>query len=388
MAKKYEYGDRYKDRYKPCTHYNLEKLKIEYPRMGKTIEKNFARHVGEPDKNGCRNWTAAVGRDGYGNFGFFYKQSNAHRVAWILAHGDIGENELIQQTCGNRRCVEITHLVSGSSISDSRVSDYAKYKEEITPLLPPIIEGYGRRLDETLRKRLCEIYLATELRQEDVADIFGVSAPTVQNILLKGGISIAPRKRAAGEPMPLGYEPPPREPKKPDPPSPEFISRFMEKVQINPNAATNGVGTDCLDWIGSRSEAGYGQVTWGIVGPKLAHRTSWIIHNGEIPDDLYVCHKCDRPPCVNPDHLFLGTASDNTKDMYAKGRRDKFTKGGWKLSLEKKVELYRRVLADDDPDIIAADFDITRVYVFAIARKFRNGELKIPENFPDNSHRD
>lgn len=52
----------------------------------------------------------------------------------------------------------------------------------------------------------------------------------------------------------------------------------------------------------------------------LAHRASWVIHNGDIPDGLFVLHHCDNPKCVNPSHLYLGTAADNSNDRVKRGR--------------------------------------------------------------------
>lgn len=54
-----------------------------------------------------------------------------------------------------------------------------------------------------------------------------------------------------------------------------------------------------------------------------SHRFSWEITNGKIPDGLWILHKCDNPSCVNPDHLFLGTANDNAKDRMKKHRHGK-----------------------------------------------------------------
>lgn len=64
---------------------------------------------------------------------------------------------------------------------------------------------------------------------------------------------------------------------------------------------------------------GYGQFK---VNNKVqrAHRVSWTIHFGDIPDRLLICHKCDNPSCVNPSHLFIGTQFDNMKDAVTKGR--------------------------------------------------------------------
>src|SRR3990167_294843 len=87
--------------------------------------------------------------------------------------------------------------------------------------------------------------------------------------------------------------------------------RFFEKVE-----KTN----TCWIWKGQIVPSAYGAF---YIHEKntYAHRASWIIHFGDIPEGLFVCHKCDNPPCCNPEHLFLGTPKDNTHDMMKKGRK-------------------------------------------------------------------
>jgi len=75
----------------------------------------------------------------------------------------------------------------------------------------------------------------------------------------------------------------------------------------------------CWEWTGLKNIGGYGTIT---VGKRqiVAHRVSFVLAYGKIKKGNLICHRCDNPKCVRPDHLFQGTHSDNAKDAYAKGR--------------------------------------------------------------------
>lgn len=89
----------------------------------------------------------------------------------------------------------------------------------------------------------------------------------------------------------------------------EFYKRLRDYCDINA----------CWEWRGRINQYGYGIL--GFNNKKyMAHRISYIIHVGEIKEGLYICHKCDNRKCVNPSHLFMGTAKDNTRDRLKKAR--------------------------------------------------------------------
>lgn len=99
-------------------------------------------------------------------------------------------------------------------------------------------------------------------------------------------------------------------------PRESMVERFWMKVRKTKR---------CWLWSGAEHDFGYGRLNKPGRGNGYihAHRFAWTLAYGSIPNDMCVCHRCDNPRCVRPSHLFLGTLSDNTLDMIAKGRHAK-----------------------------------------------------------------
>lgn len=131
------------------------------------------------------------------------------------------------------------------------------------------------------------------------------------------------------------------------------MDRFWSKVK------RNGV---CLEWQAFRNKLGYGMFRWAKESKSmmLAHRASWILVNGEIPDGQLVLHRCDNPSCVNPEHLFLGTNADNVADRDGKGRTSRARRNIGEehpLSLlnEEKVRQIRELVANGQTHRLVAE---------------------------------
>src|SRR3954467_8753663 len=129
--------------------------------------------------------------------------------------------------------------------------------------------------------------------------------------------------------------------------NPTTIARFWAKVAKS---------EECWLWQGANTGGTdpHGSFNTGI--ENLAHRFSWLLHFGPIPKGLKVLHTCDRPLCVRPDHLFLGTQRDNMQDCAKKGRIYSASTRKNKLSDDDVREIRRRWDNGDHWLVIASDF--------------------------------
>lgn len=150
----------------------------------------------------------------------------------------------------------------------------------------------------------------------------------------------------------------------------DYIKQLFDCFDINESG--------CWEWNGRRDksskELSYGRINLNVDGIKRdfrAHRVSYAYYNGVDPKHLFVCHKCDNPPCINPSHLFLGTAKDNMLDASKKGRfpnqKGSFNRAS-KIKDDDAKEIIRRIMVGENNKKIANDFPISHSQVSLIRR--------------------
>jgi hypothetical protein len=132
--------------------------------------------------------------------------------------------------------------------------------------------------------------------------------------------------------------------------------RFWSRVDKN---APNG----CWLWIGTVTRGGYGVMHTVGGGRVIATRISLNLSGVDVPDDLYVLHRCDNPPCVNPAHLFVGSAADNAKDAALKGRIPQS-----RLSADDVRTIRDMKSGGESAREIARVFRISKSHVYGIVR--------------------
>lgn len=136
-------------------------------------------------------------------------------------------------------------------------------------------------------------------------------------------------------------------------PTLKAIIRFCSRVSMR--------GRDeCWEWAGSIATNGYASFSFGCWGYS-AHRFSYFLHHGIDPGGKQVCHTCDNRRCVNPRHLFLGTAIDNQIDAVRKGRH-----ASAKLTVNQVAEIKRRLAEGRRVKAVANDFKVSLDTIYSI----------------------
>lgn len=138
-----------------------------------------------------------------------------------------------------------------------------------------------------------------------------------------------------------------------------LMERFMRHVRQ--------LDSGCWEWTGARCGERQGRGQSSLPGGRktLAYRVAWILHRGPIPSGMKVCHRCDVPLCVNPDHLFLGTQKENIQDAVKKGHmRGPGTRGEThsraRLTEVQVLEIRRRAAGPINVCAIAREYGVSR----------------------------
>lgn len=145
----------------------------------------------------------------------------------------------------------------------------------------------------------------------------------------------------------------------------ELLSRFLPKITVCKSSG-------CWNWTACTQSNGYGRFNLRCK-TMGAHRASYLLFKGNIPDNFDVCHECDNRKCVNPNHLFLGSREENMQDAVSKNRQAK----GFKLPHTKlfRYELQAIAILENEYKFnslhLSEYFGVCRPYINAIARTIK-----------------
>ena len=130
------------------------------------------------------------------------------------------------------------------------------------------------------------------------------------------------------------------------------------------------VAGECWEWTGSKARWGYGmfavRISPGVHASVRAHRLSWAFANGRHPGDMCICHRCDNTKCVRPDHLFIGTQSENHKDMQRKRRNARGSSCGSAVLNEQTAKEALDALKEHGPRHVARMFGVDHSTIISL----------------------
>ena len=147
-----------------------------------------------------------------------------------------------------------------------------------------------------------------------------------------------------------------------------LIDRFLRKVNMHDG--------DCWIWEGGLHDSGYGLIQSDVDKTKSlrAHRVSYELFIGDIPDGLVVCHKCDNRRCVNPSHLFVGTRADNNKDKHTKKRHTHGEKQpNSKLTAQDVIDIRASALSTEE---LSKHYGVCTNHIRVIKRRLQWTHIK------------
>lgn len=319
-------------------------------------EQNFKEKYTINTSNNCWEWNGYKDKKGYG---YIHKNINgktikfrANKFFYEFYNPSIKLNELIKNSCGNNSCVNPSHLIiiQKRSIREidikKRLSEGYEiivngcwiWKKSLTP------NGYPRISRTINRKtkyyRVHRIHY--ELYKETIPENNFIRH-SCNNILCVNPDHLFISQESWAPRISLS-------------------ERFYASYQIN-------LSNNCWEWQKDIDRKGYGQIHSYRENKRVtlfAHRVSYELHKGTIPEKFLICHSCDNRKCVNPDHLWIGTQSDNMQDMIKKGRYNYGTKNRLsKLNHQQVLEIKN---SRESGRFLSKKFDVSEATIINIRK--------------------